>query len=145
MIHTIFSRVYIERYYKKKLVDIFKEFKISEKYSKPYDEYYNRKIIERIYEEKTGKTIIQLDTPKSKKSVRNIPISNKLYDILVPLKRQYKDEDFFLTGDMEKFVEPRNYQYIFKDILKKYLSKFHNILFLYFKKMIQIFKSIMKA
>ena len=90
-----------------------------------------KQTLQRIYEEKTGKTTIQLDTPKSKKSVRNIPISSKLYDIFVPLKKKYKDEDFFLTGNMEKFVEPRSYQYTFKEILKKSKIKssykFHNL------------------
>ena len=58
--HINISRVYFERLYKKKLVDIFKEFKISTKYLKPYDEYENRKIIERIYEEKKEINVIKI-------------------------------------------------------------------------------------
>ena len=57
--NIIFSRVYIGRLYKKKLVDIFKEFKISKMYLK-HDEYENRKIIERIYEEKKEINVIKI-------------------------------------------------------------------------------------
>ena len=56
--HINISRVYFERLYKKKLVDIFKEFKIRLiGYS---DEYYNRKIIEKIYEEKKEINVIKI-------------------------------------------------------------------------------------
>ena len=52
------SRVYTERIYKKKLVDIFKEFKFRlNGYS---DEYYNRKIIEKLYEEKKEINVIKI-------------------------------------------------------------------------------------
>ena len=78
-----------------------------------------KQTLQRIYDDKTGKTKVQLDTPKSRKSVRNIPISNKVYDILQPMKKKYSDEDFFLTGDNEKVIEPRNYQNTFKGLLKK--------------------------
>ena len=78
-----------------------------------------KETLQRIYDEKTGKTIIIIDTPKSKKSVRNIPISDKLYAVLAPLKKKYKDDDFFLTGNSKRYIEPRSYQNAFKDILKK--------------------------
>ena len=78
-----------------------------------------KQTLQRIYDDKTEKTTIQIDTPKSKKSVRNIPISNKVYEILVLLKKKHNDEDFFLSGDSEKFIEPRHYQNTFKEILKK--------------------------
>ena len=57
-IDIIISRVYNERLYKKKLVDIFKEYK-----NRPYvnhDEYYNRKIIEKLYEEKKEINVIKI-------------------------------------------------------------------------------------
>lgn len=75
--------------------------------------------LQRIYDEETHKTKIVIDKPKTQNSIRAIPISNKLYEILLPLKRKYKDNDFFLTGNSNKYVEPRNYQYEFKKILKK--------------------------
>ena len=60
--NIIFSRVYIGRLYKKKLVDIFKEFKITEKYPKhdEHNEYDNRKIIEKMYEEKKEINVIKI-------------------------------------------------------------------------------------
>ncbi|MBQ7882276.1 MAG: site-specific integrase [Treponema sp.] len=80
-----------------------------------------------IYIEKTMQRIVKkgeqskiiIDAPKSQKSVRAIPISNKLYELLKPLKAKNSDENFFLTGEAEKYIEPRNYQYMFKRILKE--------------------------
>lgn len=72
--------------------------------------------LQRIYA--NGKTKIIIDAPKTENSIRSIPISNKLYEILKPLKGKHKKEDFFLTGSSEKFIEPRNYQYLFKLCLK---------------------------
>ena len=91
-------------------------------------ELHVRYTLQRIYKNSEKSTQIIIDKPKTKTSVRAIPISNKIYDLLKELKCQYKDEDFFLTGNPYKFVEPRNYQYNFKLILeaskvKKY--KFH--------------------
>jgi len=75
--------------------------------------------LQRIKDKETNKTKIIIDKPKTQNSIRAIPISSKLYEILLPLKRKYKDNDFFLTGSNDKFVEPRAYQYEFKKILKK--------------------------
>ena len=80
---------------------------------------YIQSTLERIYDENLKKTRIIIDKPKTRNSVRQIPISNKLYNVLKPLKRKYKDEDFFLTGESEKYVEPRSYQYIYKRVLSK--------------------------
>ncbi len=82
-------------------------------------ELHVKKTLQRIYDDDQKTTKIIIDKPKTKKSLRNIPISNKLYDLLIVLKKKYKENDFFLTGDPEKYVEPRNYQYTFKEILKK--------------------------
>ena len=88
---------------------------------------YIEKTMQRIVK-KGDKSKIIVDTPKSQNSIRAIPISNKLYQILKPLREQNDDESFFLTGEKERYIEPRNYQYMFKRILrilkiKKY--KFH--------------------
>lgn len=82
-------------------------------------EIYVNSTLQRIYRVNQKRTEIIRDTPKSNSSVRSIPISSKLYEILKELKKNYKDEDYFLTGDKEKFIEPRNYQNTFKEILKK--------------------------
>ncbi len=77
------------------------------------------KTIQRIYKGKNS-TSVQLDTPKTKKSVRKIPISKK---ILYPLRtfkedNNYCGDEFVLTGSKEKYIEPRTYQRLFKRCLK---------------------------
>ena len=77
------------------------------------------KSLQRIYKGKKN-TAVEINTPKTKTSIRKIPISKKIYSILYTLKKNnnYKGEDFFLTGSKDKYIEPRNYQYEFKKCLK---------------------------
>ena len=64
--------------------------------------------------------VIELMKELSTKTVRDILCilksilcyANEEYD-------KYKDDDFFLTGSNEKFIEPRNYQKYFKNALRK--------------------------
>ena len=77
------------------------------------------KTIERIYSKEENKTIVIIDTPKSITSLRTIPINSKLYNILKQIRGKSKKTDFVLTGSSEHYVEPRNYQYHFKEILKR--------------------------
>lgn len=77
------------------------------------------KTIERIYSKEENKTIVIIDTLKSITSVRTIPINSKLYNILKQIRGKSKKTDFVLTGSSEHYVEPRNYQYHFKEILKR--------------------------
>ena len=77
------------------------------------------KTIERIYSKEENKTIVIIDTPKSITSVRTIPINSKLYNILKQIRGKSKKTDFVLTVSSEHYVEPRNYQYHFKEILKR--------------------------
>ena len=80
---------------------------------------YVNNTLQRVYDKKQKKTKIIIDVPKTAKSIRQIPISNKLYEILKTIKNKYKDDNFFLTGSSEKFIEPRNYQKYFKNVLRK--------------------------
>lgn len=82
-------------------------------------ELYIRETIQRVYDAQKQKTIVIKDKPKTQNSIRNIPISTKLYNILNEIKDEHKPEEYFLTGDTSKFVEPRNYQNTFKSILRK--------------------------
>ena len=82
-------------------------------------ELHIKSTLQRIYNTKNKHTKIIIDKPKTKTSTRTIPISNKLYNILVELKKDYKNEDFFLTGNYAKCIEPRGYQYAYKEILRK--------------------------
>lgn len=62
------------------------------------------------------KTMIRIDTPKSDGSIRDIPLNPELVNILKPF---VKPGTYLLTGDREKFVEPRTMEYRFNSILKK--------------------------
>ena len=77
------------------------------------------KTLQRVYTKNS--TYILIDTPKSNSSIRKIPINKKLHNILYALKinNNFQENQYFLTGSSEKFIEPRNYQYTFKKILEK--------------------------
>lgn len=70
--------------------------------------------MQRIYNKIEKHSIVVIDTPKSETSLRTIPISTKLYNILKPLKKCYSKNSFFLTGSTEKYLEPRTYQRFFE-------------------------------
>ena len=89
-----------------------------------------RYTMQRIYNKIEKHSIVVIDTPKSESSVRTIPISTKLYNILKPLKKYYSNNSFFLTGLVEKFIEPRTYQRMFEKCMKDCKIKdlhFHRI------------------
>ena len=70
--------------------------------------------IHRIYE--NGSTRVIIGSPKSKSSIRIIPLPEFLLDIL----KQFKaDDSAFILSGIEKPVEPRTLQYRFKALLKK--------------------------
>ena len=81
-------------------------------------ENYILETLQRIYNNEQEGTKIIIDSAKTKTSVRTIPISNKLYNILSNFKGQYKSEDFFLTGN-SKGIEPRTYQNSYKNYLRQ--------------------------
>lgn len=65
-----------------------------------------------------AKTCIILDSPKSNKSVRTIPLNSQLVSALKKMKAGAPDNTFILTNRTD-CVEPRNYQYFFHTYLKK--------------------------
>ena len=75
--------------------------------------------MQRIYNKIEKNSIIKIDIPKSEKSIRTIPISTKLYNILKPLKKQYSKNSFFLTGLNTNYTEPRTYQRMFNKCMKE--------------------------
>lgn len=91
-----------------------------------------RRTVQRIYIiEESGEryTEISIDTPKTKNSIRDIPMTTELLKILKPLKKVVNDNYFLLTNEA-KPTEPRTYRNYYKRILKKleipYL-KFHGL------------------
>ena len=65
-----------------------------------------------------NKTKLIITTPKSEKSIRTLPIPDKLYEILSKIKYQKNDEDYVLTGK-KKFMDPRTYYNHYKKILSE--------------------------
>lgn len=74
--------------------------------------------MQRIYNKIDKKSTIVIDTPKTDNSIRTIPLSTKLYNILKPLKKQYPSNTYFLSGSSCKYIEPRNYQKRFRKCMK---------------------------
>ena len=79
---------------------------------------YVEQTMQRVYIKQDKKSKIIIDKPKSSYSIRTIPMNKKVYNILKSIQKNYKENDFLLTGDSEKFVEPRNYQHNFQIFLK---------------------------
>lgn len=87
--------------------------------------------IQRIYviEEGNRKTELILDTPKTKNSIREIPISKDLLKILKPFKKIVNASFFVLTND-SKPTEPRTYRSYYKNFMKELKMpelKFHGL------------------
>jgi integrase len=87
--------------------------------------------IQRIYVIENGsrKTELILDTPKTKNSIREIPISKDLLRILKPFKKIVNPSFFVLTNDA-KPTEPRTYRSYYKNLmehLKMPDLKFHGL------------------
>lgn len=64
------------------------------------------------------KTAIVIDTPKSERSVRDVPIPSFLLQEIAVLKQCCSDEDFFLTCS-PKPTEPRTYTERYRSFLKR--------------------------
>ena len=90
-----------------------------------------RKTIQRIYmiEDGNRKTELLLDTPKTKNSIREIPMSRDLLRMLKPIKKIVNPSFFVLTNE-SKPTEPRTYRSYYK-ILMRQLDipeiKFHGL------------------
>lgn len=90
-----------------------------------------RQTIQRIYTIEDGirKTELVLDTPKTKNSIRDIPISRDLLRILKPIKKIVNNSFFVLTNDA-KPTEPRTYRCYYENFMKELdmpKLKFHGL------------------
>lgn len=80
---------------------------------------YIRRIISRVKSFDTQtKTKLIITTPKTEKSIRTLPIPEKILTILYSLKEEMKDEYYILTGNT-KIMDPRTYYNHYKKILNK--------------------------
>ena len=74
-----------------------------------------RKTIERIYiiEDDNKHTELIINTPKTKNSIREIPMTKELIKTIKPLKKIVNDNYYILTNE-EKPTEPRTYRNYYK-------------------------------
>lgn len=78
-----------------------------------------RSTVARVKSSDNGKsTELIIDKPKTKTSLRDIPVPKRLMDILVSLYEKRKSE--YVISDKEGFVSPRTYEYRFHRMLEKY-------------------------
>lgn len=80
---------------------------------------YIKRIVSRVksFDTKT-KTKIIITTPKTEKSIRTLPIPEKIFNILYSVKKEMKDDYYILTGN-HKIMDPRTYYNHYKKILNK--------------------------
>lgn len=71
----------------------------------------------RLDEDPTTRTKVIISKPKSGRSVRHVPIPDRLMHLFWVLNKE--DGAFVLSGKKEKVVEPRTMQNRFKSILRK--------------------------
>lgn len=92
---------------------------------------FNKKLInvtqtlQRVYVEK-NKTKVIITPPKTKTSERNIPIPSILYDELKKRSANYTKEAYVITGEEQRYVEPRRYQQIYKKLLEEADIEYRN-------------------
>ncbi|MDH6310718.1 integrase [Dysgonomonas sp. PFB1-18] len=79
-----------------------------------------RKTIQRIYiiEDDDRRTELIIDSPKTKNSIRDIPMSRDLLKMLKPIKKVVNNSFFLLTNDA-KPTEPRTYRNYYKKLMKE--------------------------
>lgn len=83
---------------------------------------YITKTIQRIKntdDKADTKTKIIIDIPKTQNSVRQIPIPDFLLKEIKRWSKNYLANSYVLTGNTEKYIEPRSYQNTFKRYLKE--------------------------
>ena len=76
--------------------------------------------IERIYiiEGEKKHTELVINTPKTKNSCREIPMSKELLAMIKPLKKVVNEDFYVLTND-ERPTEPRTYRNYYKGLMEK--------------------------
>ena len=90
-----------------------------------------RKTIQRIYviEEHRKYTEVILDTPKTKNSIREIPMTKNLLKMIRPIKKIVNGNFYVLTNE-PKPTEPRTYRNYYKQFMQSRglpLIKFHGL------------------
>lgn len=79
-----------------------------------------RRTLQRIYNIEKGnrRTELIIDSPKTKNSIREIPLSKELLKMLKPIKKVVNNSFYVLTND-SKPTEPRTYRCFYKKLMKE--------------------------
>lgn len=90
-----------------------------------------RRTVQRIYiiDGEKRHTEILIDTPKTKNSIRDIPMTSELFKIIKPLKRVVNENFYVVTND-SKPTEPRTYRNYYERLIKRLgipKLKFHGL------------------
>ncbi|MBR6346087.1 MAG: site-specific integrase [Bacteroidales bacterium] len=78
------------------------------------------KTVQRIYisDDDFHENFVSVDTPKTKSSIRDIPLSKKVREAIRPFKRVMHPEDYLLSGNRTP-MEPRVYRRYFQKLLRE--------------------------
>lgn len=82
------------------------------------------KTLQRIYlktENEKGISKVIITTPKSEKSIREVPISNVLFELFMKVGKK-SGEYYVLTGK-DSYIEPRLYRKHYRDFMERYQIK----------------------
>lgn len=90
-----------------------------------------RRTVQRIYviTENERHTEILIDTPKTKNSIRDIPMTRELLRIMKPM-RKVVNEKFYVITNEDKPTEPRTYRNYYKRLMRRLQIKdlkFHGL------------------
>ncbi len=64
---------------------------------------------------KNANTMLVIDTPKTKASLRDIPMASKLFSILKEIKKNSNSE--YVISEKKSFISPRTYEYRYHKVL----------------------------
>lgn len=89
--------------------------------------------VQRIYtkgEDGKKATEVIIDTPKTRSSNRQIPLSTDLMKIFKPLQKLIVNKEFYVLTNDRKLIEPRTYRNYFMELMQKLelpVLKFHGL------------------
>lgn len=78
-----------------------------------------RRTMQRLQKENESGTVLYIGAPKTKTSVRTIPIPSFLAELIAPFYKPDLREAYFLASKPKEIIEPRAMQYKFKRYLKQ--------------------------
>ena len=83
-----------------------------------------RNTISRVKNNISGGNTLIIDAPKTKASLRDVPIHSKLTPVIVQMKQ--RADSPFVVSNTKNFVSPRTYEYRYHRVLKQCKMDFYN-------------------